>query len=285
MLSEHPSPFGPRWRARWIWAGRPAIRTETATRPVLDDPADRVVLLRRRLDVGDVPATVPCRVWADGRYVLRVNGTEVARGPVRADPRQAHYDVVDLAPHLEPGENVLALQARHFGAATSWWVPVPPSYSLGAGSVVLEALVGDEWLVSDRGWRAAPGEAWTPVPVPGDVACLPLESFDARRHPHGWDRPGFDDTSWARAVEIQPIHTGARSDPHPPSEPFGMLRPPVRVAFPGGAVHPAAEVGTGAVAGAALLPDPVAQVLADEHAPASAAGGPADVTRTAFDLG
>ena len=285
MLSEHPSPFGPRWRARWIWAGRPAIRTETATRPVLDDPADRVVLLRRRLDVGDVPATVPCRVWADGRYVLRVNGTEVARGPVRADPRQAHYDVVDLAPHLEPGENVLALQARHFGAATSWWVPVPPSYSLGAGSVVLEALVGDEWLVSDRGWRAAPGEAWTPVPVPGDVACLPLESFDARRHPHGWDRPGFDDTSWARAVEIQPIHTGARSDPHPPSEPFGMLRPPVRVAFPGGAVHPAAEVGTGAVAGAALLPDPVAQVLADEHAPVAAAGGPADVTRTAFDLG
>ncbi|MFZ4519079.1 MAG: alpha-L-rhamnosidase C-terminal domain-containing protein [Microthrixaceae bacterium] len=285
MLWDHPSPFGRRWRARWIWAGRPAIRTETATRPVLDDPTDRVVLLRRSFGLAGVPATAPCRVWADGRYVLRVNGTEVARGPVRSDPRQAHYDVVDLVPHLRPGENVVALLARHFGAATSWWIPVPPSYSLGAGSVVLEARVGDGWVVSDRGWRAAPGEAWTPVPVPGDVACLPLESFDARRHPDGWDRPGFDDSDWARAIEIQPVHTGARSDPHPPSEPFGMLRPPVRSAFPGGAVHVAAEVASGVIAGAEPVADPVAQVLADEEHAGPPAAGVAGVVRTSFDLG
>ena len=61
---------------------------------------------------------------------------EVARGPVRTDPRRAHYDVVDLAPHLRPGANVLAVTARHFGTATSWWMPVPPSYTLGAGGVV-----------------------------------------------------------------------------------------------------------------------------------------------------
>ena len=69
-----------------------------------------------------------------------MNGTEIARGPVRSDPRAAHYDVVDLAPTCGSGPNVIAVTGRHFGTATSWWMPVPPSYSLGAGSMVFEAL-------------------------------------------------------------------------------------------------------------------------------------------------
>jgi len=287
---RHPDPFGPRWRARWIWCDRPAIVTETATRPVPAEPIERVALLRRTVEVGAVPSTAPARIWADGRYVLWVNGTEVARGPVRSDPRRPHYDVVDLAEHLVAGENVLAVLARHFGVATSWWMPVPPSYTLGAGSVVFEARVGDDWVVSDRSWRAAPGEAWSPVPVPGDVACLPLESFDARRHPHGWDRPGFDDSTWRRATEIVPVHTGSQADPHPPSEPFGMLRPPVRRAFPGGEVHRAEPPAWRRGAGAEVVADPVAQVLADEAIdpaaePDHAAGAHDTVWRASIDLG
>ena len=285
MRLNHPEPFEARWRAKWVWAGYPAIATETSTRPVLSDTSDRVVLLRRTVHLDAVPTSAPCRIWADGRYVLRVNGTEVARGPVRSDPRRAHYDTVDLAPHLRPGENVLAVTARHFGVATSWWMPVPPSYTLGAGSVVLEAKVGEEWVVTDRSWTAAPGEAWTPVPVPGDVACLPLESFDSRAYPHGWDRPGFDDSAWARATEITPVHTGSHGDGRPPSEPFGMLRPPVRTEFAGGAVHEAELVGSSPLAGADTVADPVQQVFADERALGEPAPAGAAVQHSSFDLG
>lgn len=263
MRHEHPHPFGPRWRGRWIWHRVPPIVAPRLTAPVLDGPVDTVALFRRDLTVEEVPPRVPCRVWADGRYVLSVNGAEVARGPVRSDPRRARYDVVDLSPALREGVNVLAIMARHYGRATSWWVPVPPTYSLGGGSLVLEALVGDEWLTTDAVWRCAAGEGWTPVDVPGDVANLPLESFDARRHPDGWDRPGFDDSGWRAAVELLPAHTGADGTFGVPSEPFGMLLPPVRRAFPGGAVHQAAELGRRTVAGAPPVPDPVAQVLAD----------------------
>ena len=42
--------------------------------------------------------------------------------------------------------------------------------------------MGDEWTVSDSSWQSSSGEAWTPVPMLGDVACLSLESFDARAH-------------------------------------------------------------------------------------------------------
>jgi len=284
MRLNHPEPFAPRWRSNWIWCDPPAITTETATRAVLADPVDRVALLRRRIELDAVPASAPCRIWVDGRYVLAVNGTEVARGPVRCDPRRAHYDVVDLAAHLRPGANVIAVTARHFGTATSWWMPVPPTYTLGAGAVVVEALIGQEWVVGDSSWRCRPGEAWTPVPVPGDVACLPLESFDARAHPHGWDTPDFDDSGWGRAVEITPIHTGSNGDPHPPSEPYGMLRPPVRHALAGGATHVAVATGSTEVAGADLVEDPVRQVLNDEGLHLVEAGVPT-ITRSSFDLG
>lgn len=284
MRLEHPEPFGARWRAKWIWDRPPALRLDTATRAVLDDPTDRVALFRRELRLEHVPATVPARIWTDGRHILRVNGVEVARGPVRSDPRASHYDVVDLAPYLVPGANVLAIVARHFGRATSWWMPAPPTYSMGSGSLVFEALLGDEWIISDRSWSAAPESPWTPVAIPGDVACLPIEWFDARVHPDGWDRPGFDASGWKGAREITPFSTGGHGDPHPPSEPFGMLRPPVRLAFTGGSVHEARLVEGGPIVGAATTDDPVRQVLADEECVRAGAGeAPAELLR--FDLG
>ncbi len=237
----------------------------SATRPILDKPRDRVVLLRKTFEVEDVPVSAPCRLWADGRYILIVNEHEVARGPVRSDPRQAHYDFVDLSPYLVSGRNVIAITARHFGRATSWWMPAPPSYTLGGGGVVFEAVIGEELIVSDRTWRTAPGEAWTPVAVPGDVASLPLESFDARLHPHTWSERDFDDHEWSAAFEITPFHTGAHGFKSPPSEPFGALLPPVRTTFPDGERHRAAVVSSHRVPATDLVVDPVRQVLADQH--------------------
>ena len=285
MRLHHPEPFAGAWDARWIWHGRPAIINETATRPVLANPADTVVLLRRSFELDAVPASVPTRLWVEGRFVLFVNGTEVARGPVRSDPRAAHYDWLDLVPHLRAGTNVIAVIARHFGVATSWWQPAPPSYSMGAGCFVFEAALPDELLVSDRRWKAAPGEAWTPVAIPGDVACLPLESFDARALDPAWLSAEFDDSAWSKAFEITPMQTGGHLNPAAPSEPFGMLRPPVRTAFPVGAVHTATLIGSFAAAGAPSIDDPVRQVLDDEAAMAAGDTSGDEVQVRRFDLG
>src|SRR5688572_7863357 len=85
-----------RWRAHWIWAqGRFEGR--------------HTVALRRALSLRDVPESVPARLSAVSRYVLYVNGIEVARGPVRANPRRQPYDVIDLAPYLTAGENVIGV--------------------------------------------------------------------------------------------------------------------------------------------------------------------------------
>jgi len=284
MRLTHPEPFAARWRGRWIWHERTAIRAATAARPVLDRPVDTVALFRRTVELDAEPGRAVCRLWVDGRYVLVVNGTEVARGPVRSDPRKAHYDVVDLGGLLHTGTNVIAVTARHFGESTSWWTPVPPTYSLGGGCLVFEAAVDDRWIVSDRSWTCHTGDAWSPVPVPGDVACLPIESFDAARHPTGWESDRFDDASWRRSVEIAPFHTGATGDPRPPSEPFGMLRPPVRTAFPWGAFHRADRTDHGPGPAGEPVDDPVRQVLADEQLDEPDHGG-GTVIRSSFDFG
>ncbi len=232
MRLQHPAPFTARWRARWIWSTSPAITFASVTLPVLADPIDRVALLRRTFPIDTVPDRAPCRIWSDGRHLLHVNGEIVARGPVRADPRLAHYDVVDLAPApatrgptcspSPPGTSAAPPRGgcprlprtrweRAAWSSRRWWVRT--------------------WVVSDDSWRAAPGAAWSPVPNPGDVACLPIESFDARAHPHGWTLPSFDDGDWHPATEIIPVHTGATARSPSPQR-------AVRGAAPAGAGRP-----------------------------------------------
>ncbi len=188
MRPSHPEPFGPRWRGRWIWHRRPAIRAETATRPVSTIRSTRSPCSVARSS--STPYPTARRVPTVGRRALRPRGQRVPRWPGDRSDRipDGPTTTSSTSPGvLRSGTNVLAVTARHFGEATSWWTPVPPTYSLGAGCLVFEAAVDDDWVVSDRSWSCAPGDAWSPVPVPGDVACLPLESFDATRHPAGWE--------------------------------------------------------------------------------------------------
>jgi len=185
---------------------------------------ERFACFRRAFELDRVPNSVPARVTADARYVLWVNGVEAARGPVRRNGRLLHYDPLDLAPFLRVGPNSLAVLARYYGRATPWWAPTRGSTRLGAGSLVLEARVGDQWIVTDRRWRAWPGEAWrTDGRRPGD--SFPPEMFDARALPAGWRQADFDDAAWRDAVEVGSNHFGFAGHHEPPGHPFGPLLP------------------------------------------------------------
>jgi hypothetical protein len=60
------------------------------------------------------------------------------------------YDLFDLAPFLQAGENTLAVYVCYYGNPKSFWMPAPPTRSLGkTGVLVFEANLNSEWLVSD----------------------------------------------------------------------------------------------------------------------------------------
>ena len=211
--------WGMRWGARWIWAGPPAagaLFVHEAVPP--KDLWNRFCYLRTRLDVAQVPAVVPCRVTADSRFVLYVNGHEVGRGPARSTPERLAYESIDLAPYLVAGENVVAALVRYYGRPVAWWRPVAPNFELGRGSFICEAP--EIGLRTDATWRgrSAPYRQEEPVIRHGP----PTEVLDGRDAPAGWNDVGFDDSSWPAAHEIA-AGIITRDPAAVPSEPFASM--------------------------------------------------------------
>ena len=256
-----------RWRARWIWCETPRISFAVLGAPAVDEASGpRWALLRRPFDLDVAPrGPVPARFTSDSRHIVWVNGAEVARGPVRGDPRRLRYDVADLAPQLRAGRNAISALVCFYRRATPWWMPAVPGFDLGAGSFCCEVRLPDgAWLVSDGSWRALASDAWAPLAGHG-ISAAPLECLDARLLPAGWQDAAFDDAAWPGAHELGAAHVGTSGEPRPPSLPYGPLlaRP---IAQLGGPTRDARAIDVRHVAAVAALDDPVRQVAADAAA-------------------
>jgi hypothetical protein len=262
MSSIDTAAFPPeRWHARFIWCEAPRIENDpgVALRRVASTDAV-TACFRRSLDLAAVPASVPARVTADSRYALFVNGIEVSRGPVRANGRRLHYDVVDLAPLLRPGRNAVAALVRFFGRANPWWAPVPATAQLGAGAFLFEAKLGNgEWLVSDAHWRALRADAWQSRVAIG-VGGLPIEVFDARALAADWRDADFDDSKWEAARQLAGNHLGFGGRHEPPLVPYGALRPRP-IALLGCTRRDGVPLGVALIAASDPHDDPVATVI------------------------
>lgn len=248
------------WRARWIW-------------PEVPEPADgsrhRTAHLRREVTLAEVPPAVPFRATADSRFVLSVNGREVARGPARSAPERPAYETGDLAPYLRPGVNEIVAMARHYGTAMPWWRPVRPAGQLGHGSFAFEApAIG---LCSDESWQGLVTESLLAAPAPDPIAPR-AEIVDGA----GLPGPG---SAWTACTAL----AGAAFVADPlalPGPPFSVLEPsglPAATALPL-ELRPLGEVTLPPAAPAA---DPVQAYVAAREA---AAGGAGETWQT-YDVG
>lgn len=199
-------PPGP-WRARWIWAdGAPAGRRHT-------------VVLTTRFDVETVPSQVAARWCAVSRAVVYVNGHEVGRGPVRANPRRQPWEDVDLAPYLVAGANTVRVVALTYASPTPWYLPMPPFASdLANGAFVFEADLGDRWLVTDASWTADVLDGWGSTPGAG-VSGRGVELLDMRSLPDDAVDTG------PPATERRAHAVGEAGRSTPPSYPLGPYGP------------------------------------------------------------
>ena len=129
------------WDARWIWAGPAPLPVSPIGAAGIPpkETWNRFCYLRRTVQLDSVPTSVPARVTADSRFVLFVNGVEVARGPARSIPERLAWTEIDLAPYLRAGRNAIAALVRFYGVPGPWWRPAAPSFLLGFGSFALES--------------------------------------------------------------------------------------------------------------------------------------------------
>jgi len=130
-----------RWQGHWIWVPEEPIKPSGPLSASVNPQAPETHgLFRKTVHLDQVPDRAPARITADSRYALFVNGQGVFRGPIRSQPRRLYYDLFDLAPYLQPGENVLAVYVKYYGTPKSYWMPATPNLTLGkSGILVFEA--------------------------------------------------------------------------------------------------------------------------------------------------
>ncbi|SCG46814.1 alpha-L-rhamnosidase [Micromonospora echinaurantiaca] len=215
------------WAAQWIWCHDSGIdklgEFSTDTR-IAAGAHDRRVLFRRVFDLPEPPVTAPLRITADSRYVLWVNGRELARGPARSHPARLPYDTVDAGPALVGGRNVLCCLVRFYGEPNARWMPAGPTFSHGAGALLAELALPDGPLATDRAWRYRIADAWTPHRPEGVGGSVP-EVLDGRRLDPDWLAVDADETGWRPARVITALHIGGTARTTPPTDPYGPLPP------------------------------------------------------------
>lgn len=180
------------WTARWI-------------APTGASPFDfGVHHFRRSFELATAPERFVVHVSADNRYQLFVNGTRVVWGPARGHLSAWPYETVDLAPHLRPGRNVLAVVVWNFGEQA----PLA-QHTWQTGLMVQGHGPAERVVDSSKAWVATTNLAYTPLRVDfgtvrGYWAAGPAERLEAAKYPWGWERPDFDASSWTPATEGPP---------------------------------------------------------------------------------
>lgn len=159
--------------------------------------------LRRTVSLREKPAAARLRVSSLGIHEVRINGQKVGDEHL-APGWTAYQERIVVATHdvtglLSQGTVVLgAVLADGWYRGRLGWKGKGEHYGTQLGLIAqLEVTYGDgssELFVTDDAWRASTGSILSSSIYDGT-------SIDRRLEPHGWDEPGFDDSTWG-SVEV-----------------------------------------------------------------------------------
>ncbi len=170
-------------RGSWIWVPRSA------------GYADRnaYAYFRKTFRAG---GDLTIRVAADNVYELYLDGALVDRGTAPSDTNYKTFDTYRKT--IAPGRHVLAALVHHVGQQCATAMTSRPG-------LLVDAAASD-------GMRADSDASWRTLPVRAYRQDLPVmmshfgfyEVADGAKVPDGWNRPGFDDSSWLAAEVVEP---------------------------------------------------------------------------------
>jgi alpha-L-rhamnosidase len=194
--------FSENGAAQWICDGLPLPLIDSLF--YLDQPAP---LFRKEFKASSLIRDARLYITAAGYYQASLNGQDIGQNvldPAWTDFSKriyyAEYDVTDL---LKKGDNCLGVSLGN-----GFYNPLPlrkwgrrnmrEDMSVGKPVFIAKLLVSykngnSEEIVSDGGWKYSFG------PLLKNSVYLGV-SYDARREIQGWNKTGFDDTSWATAI-------------------------------------------------------------------------------------
>ena len=170
------------------------------------------ICYRKKFDIAKDPENAVARISCDSKYWLWVNNElvvfegQLKRGPT---PKDTYFDSVDLTPHLQEGENLVAILVWHFGCHGF------SHNSSGKAALLFDAKIDDYLLSSDNSWKVRIHPGFGTTDPPKDNVRQPEANirFDARHDLKDWQLFSYDDSDWG-----PPTSFGS-----PPIEPWNRL--------------------------------------------------------------
>jgi alpha-L-rhamnosidase len=225
------------WHAGWI-AARPGVphtvaryfrggRREEAQPAAAEDGA--AVYLRREINCTQAVRRATLVVCGLGYGEFYIDGHKI--GDHVLDPtfsdynKRVYYRVYDVTERFEPGSHALTAILGNgfynlgtpnlFQFEKAPW-KTPPKL---LAQIALEYADGSEaTIVTDGSWRQAGGPVVFNCVIGG-------ETIDARCGQPGWQQPGFDDTGWPPALQVQAPRGRLVADLLPPMRVVERLTP------------------------------------------------------------
>ena len=162
---------------------------------------------RKAFDLDDVPTQMKVHISADNRYIFYINGKMVSYGPEKGDLKTYKYDIVDIASHLKPGRNVLAVLVFNAGKNK-------PMALLSAQTAFMFRSEDEQfgYLNSDQGWKTYQNPAYDPITydelklrewLRGYYAVGPSDEVFSEKYPWGWEEIEFDDSQWVSPQKLE----------------------------------------------------------------------------------
>jgi len=162
---------------------------------------------RKTFNLEKVPEKLVVHVSADNRYNLFVNGQRVCYGPAKGDLKTYKYDVIDIAPFLKDGENILAALVYNGGDDKPLaFISVQTAFMLQAENNEFEKIN------TNAGWKVYNNPAYHVISYNemlfkerwfyGFYACGGGDELDASLYPWDWETADFDDSDWLAAEPL-----------------------------------------------------------------------------------
>jgi len=149
-------------------------------------------------------------LFADSRYLLKVNGTNINWGPGRFYPEEIEYDTHNILPFLQKGKNVIAVKVlangmntyqlvRNIGGFIAWG-------EIKSGGKTISLETPGKWIC-----KKATGYDQTAPKI--TFAQGALDAYDARIGIEGWDSVELDRSDWQNVVVLKNQNTWGKFSP------------------------------------------------------------------------
>lgn len=176
------------WAAGWISC------------PGVSLKAYGVFHFRKTFSLGQTPARFIIHLSADNRYRLWVNGRAVCAGPARGSLYNWYFETLDIAPYLQQGNNVLAVQVWNMAEYAAVAQVSNQTALVVQGDGETEKIVN-----TDRSWKVMQNKAYSPCSIDNGsrlhsyMVIGPGDRVNAALYPWGWEQAGYADTAWQQA--------------------------------------------------------------------------------------